>query len=233
MYYNALFMKNIILLQTLCITLTVSAQMSDPVPVKTATNTQLKAELELIYDSDQDIRNQYRIAQKANGFDNPEVYNLGLEINKTDSINTEKVIKILDAHGWVGKSIVGSKGSQALFLVIQHANLQTQNKYLPMMRDAAKNNEASLSSLALLEDRIALREGRHQIYGSQIAAHPVSNEMYVLPLHDPDNVDERRAKMKLGPLKEYVANWKIVWDAESYKNQLPEYEKILKEKKIN
>ena len=221
-------MKNKLLFITLFLAISLTAQTKQ----KEAENPLLKAELEKIYDSDQNIRSQYRIAQKAKGFDDREVYNLGIQMNKIDSINTERVLKILEVHGWVGKSVVGSKASQALFLVLQHASLETQNKYLPMMREAANNNEASLSSVALLEDRVALREGRHQIYGSQIAAHPVTNEFYILPLQDPDHVDERRATMKLGPLKDYVANWKITWDPESYKKQLPEYEKILNEKKM-
>lgn len=54
----------------------------------------------------------------------------------------------------------------------------------------------------------------------------------MLPLIDPDNVDIRRAEMNLGPIAEYVDNWKIVWDVKQYKASLPEYEKILRDKQM-
>ena len=49
--------------------------------------------------------------------------------------------------------------------------------------------------LALLEDRVALRQGKKQIYGSQIGMDPETGEYFVSPLEDPDNVVERRIKM--------------------------------------
>jgi hypothetical protein len=141
-----------------------------------------------------------------------------------DSINLGKVTEILDKYGWVGVDKVGGQANQTLFLVIQHSDLKTQQKYLPMMREAVKNNNASSSSLALLEDRVALGEGKKQIYGSQIGYDNETNTEYVLPLEDPDNVDKRRATVGLGPLADYVKRWNIIWNIEEYKKQLPEIE---------
>jgi hypothetical protein len=86
-----------------------------------------------------------------------------------------------------------------------------------MMREAVKKGNAEKSALALLEDRVALREGRKQIYGSQIGTNKETGEYYVSPLDDPDNVDKRRAGMGLGPLAEYVKQWNITWSVEEYK----------------
>jgi hypothetical protein len=93
-----------------------------------------------------------------------------------------------------------------------------------MMREAVKNKKARASSLALLEDRVNLREGRKQIYGSQIGTFK-DGKYYVQPLEDPDNVDKRRAEVGLGPLNEYTQHWHFNWDAAAYKKQLPEIEK--------
>lgn len=82
------------------------------------------------------------------------------------------------------------------------------------------------NSLALLIDRIEIREGRKQRYGSQIGTNPNNKTLYVLPLIDPDNVDKRRAEVGLGPISEYVKNWNLVWDVEKYKSELPELEKL-------
>ena len=53
------------------------------------------------------------------------------------------------------------------------------------MREAVKKGNAKANSLALLEDRVALRRGGKQIYGSQVTRDSETNEYYVLPLIDP------------------------------------------------
>jgi hypothetical protein len=185
----------------------------------------LQAKLLAIFDDDQQIRQQFIAAQKEYGYQSSQVDSLGKMMMFKDSINLIKVVEILDRHGWVGPDKVGGQANQTLFLVIQHADLATQQKYLPMMREAVKNKNANSSSLALLEDRVALREGRRQMYGSQIGYDDKTNKSYVLPLEDPDNVDKRRAEVGLGSLSDYVKRWDIIWDVEEYKKQLPEIEK--------
>lgn len=188
----------------------------------------LQAELLAIYDEDQKYRIQMNETQKKFGPESKEMQDLWKITDQKDSINLLKVKKILDEKGWVGKDKVGAQANSALFLVIQHADLETQKKYLPMMKEAVTKGNASPASLALLIDRIEIREGRKQIYGSQIGTNPSNKTLYVLPLVDPDNVDKRRAEVGLGPIAEYVKNWNLVWDVEKYKIELPELEKLNK-----
>jgi hypothetical protein len=126
----------------------------------------------------------------------------------------------------VGKDVVGAQANQTLFLVIQHSDLKYQQKYLPMMREAVKKGNAKASSLALLEDRVALREGRKQIYGSQTSMNTTTRKINISPMIDPDNVDKRRAEAGLGTMAEYAAKLGIVWDLETYKKELPEIQKL-------
>lgn len=191
----------------------------------------LQKELLEIFKEDQEIRNQYISAQKKYGYQGKEMDSLGKIMTLKDSLNLKKIVKILDEKGWVGKDKVGGQANQTLFLVIQHSDLKIQQKYLPMMKDAVKKGNANSSSLALLEDRIALREGKKQIYGSQIGTNPTTKKQYVLPLEDPDNVDKRRTEVGLGTLADYVKNWNIVWNIEQYKKDLPEIEEMSKPKK--
>jgi hypothetical protein len=51
-------------------------------------------------------------------------------------------------------------------MVIQHADLPMQERYLPMIRKAERDGEILSSNLAIMEDRIAMRHGEKQIYGS-------------------------------------------------------------------
>jgi hypothetical protein len=192
-------------------------------------NKPLVAILDSIYQDDQSYRMQIDKIQEKHGRNSPEMKALWKTIGEKDSLNLIKVTRILDKHGWLGPGEIGRQGNNTLFLVIQHSDLPVQEKYLPMMREAVKNKKAMPSALALLEDRVALRQGRKQIYGSQIMQD--DNGSYVQPLEDPDNVDKRRAEVGLQPLSEYVKHWNMTWDPEEYKKRLPEYEERMKKAK--
>ena len=181
----------------------------------------LQKELLSIYEEDQGMRMKFMSVYDKPTPDRKKIDSIGKIMNSKDSLNLIKVTKILDTKGWVGKDVVGETANKTLFLVIQHGDLQTQQKYLPMMREAVNKGSANGASLALLEDRVALRQGKKQIYGSQIGRDNETKLYYVSCLEDPDNVDERRAKVGLQPLAEYVSKWQIKWDVEQYKRDLP------------
>jgi hypothetical protein len=191
----------------------------------------LRAELIKIFEDDQSIRHRYVDATKKLGYKNPTVDSLVKIMIYQDSLNLLKITHILDTKGWVGSDKVGGQANQTLFLVIQHSPLKTQEKYLPMMREAVKKGNASANNLALLEDRVALGQGKKQVYGSQIYRDEKTNRFYVAPLLDPDNVDKRRAEAGLGPIAGYVKNWDIHWNVEEYKKELPRLEELSRQGK--
>ena len=186
---------------------------------------QLVKILDNIFHDDQDARQQINDIGKEHGWESKELKKHLKLIKAQDSINIIKIKKILDEHGWLGADVIGNQGSSTLFLVIQHSDLETQNKYLPMMREAVIKGNAKGSDLAFLEDRVALRKGDKQIYGTQIAPDPETGKYIVLPLFDPENVDERRAKAGLGTMQNYISGFGVTWDGEEYKKELPELEK--------
>ncbi len=187
-------------------------------------NKPLQAELLAIYDDDQKDRQNIDGLSKKYGYNSKEVDKLLKTTQYKDSGNQLKVKAILDKYGWVGEDEIGPQANNTLFLMIQHADLATQQTYLPMMRKAVADSKAEPSALALLEDRVALGEKRLQTYGSQICEDSTGTA-YVLPLADPDNVDKRRAEVGLSPLADYVKYWGIKWDVDEYKKQLPAIEK--------
>lgn len=188
-------------------------------------NRPLAAKLDSIYMEDQKYRLQIDEIEKKYGWESKQMQAHWKIIQQKDSVNLIKVKDILDNYGWLGPDVVGQQGSSTLFLVIQHSDQATQEKYLPMMRGAVKNGKASAAELALLEDRVALGQGKRQVYGSQISRDPETEKYYVRPLEDPLNVDKRRLQVGLPPLSEYVRHWQIEWDAEQYKKDLPSIEK--------
>lgn len=184
----------------------------------------LVAILDTIYKEDQGLRRQIRKVEEKYGRDSDEMKTHWKTISKKDSINLIKIQKILDKRGWLGQDIIGGQGNMTLFLVIQHSPIEIQKKYLPMMREAVNKNNARPSNLALLEDRVALRTGKRQIYGSQIGRNQETGEFYVSPIENPEKVDERRAEVGLGTLQEYISNWNITWDVEKHKEMTAKLE---------
>ncbi|MDQ7918072.1 hypothetical protein RBU60_10830 [Mesonia sp. MT50] len=184
----------------------------------------LVATLDTIFKDDQGLRRQISEVEAEYGRDSKEMKAHWATITEKDSINLIKIQEILDERGWLGTDVIGRRGNSTLFLVIQHADLEVQEKYLPMMREAVEKGNAQASSLALLEDRVALRKGEKQIYGSQIGRDQETGEFYVSALIDPENVDERRAKVGLGSIADYVSNWDMTWDVEKHKERMANME---------
>ena len=180
----------------------------------------LRQDLLAIYEDDQGIRRDFMAVVEKEGWKSARAESVGRIMNARDSACLVRVKAILDTRGWVGPKLVGGQANATLFLVIQHADLATQQKYLPMMREAVGRGDARKENLALLEDRVALGEGRKQIYGSQIGYDDSTGKSYLRPLEDPDNVDRRRAEMGLGPLADYLKEYGITWDPAVYKKEL-------------
>lgn len=189
-------------------------------------NWKIIKQLNQILKDDQYDRSQLEVIENKYGRKSSQVDSLWRLIEIKDSINLLKVTTILDKYGWLSPKIIGDDGGSTIFLVIQHAELKTQEKYLPIMRIAGEKGELDLSYLAMLEDRVALRQGKPQIYGTQIS-YDETNEVYFLsPVDDPDNLDKRRAKYNLDPIYSYVIEYDIIWDVDEYKKNLPYYMSI-------
>jgi hypothetical protein len=194
-------------------------------------------QLKIVDEDDKKYRIKIQELGEKYGLQSKKVDSVWVLMNKADSINLKKVKSILDKYGWLGASEIGTVCNIALYRIIQHSDIKTQEHYLPLMREAVKNKKANASDLASLEDRVALRQGNKQIYGTQIGYDPKTHEYYVSPLEDPDNVDKRRAEAGLKPLSEvlefYFDTWKLKWDVEQYKKDLPEILEKIKSKKSN
>ena len=191
----------------------------------------LVAVLDKIYFDDQSTRNQIRAMEEKYGRNSEEMDAFWQTILKKDSINLIKVSKILDERGWPSKKLIGKRGTSTLFLVIQHASQEAQEKYLPLIEKAVADNNLPKRQYAMFYDRLLLRRGKRQVYGTQLAINNESKIPYVLPLEDPINVDIRRAKMGLNTMQENLNRWNLTWDAKAYLKNLPAIE--AKEKELN
>ena len=188
---------------------------------------ELVTKLRLIRDDDQKYRNIYDALRKRRDTSGTafEEQNLRKLMRYRDSVNQVIITPILDTYGWLGPDKVGFMGTQTLFLVIQHAGSEIQEKYLPMMQQAVKEGKALARDLAFLEDRVALRQGKKQLYGSQTWLDRSDGKLYLQPVEDPGNLDKRRAAVWLEPISDYIG---YKWDPAAYINNLPEIERKIK-----
>jgi len=124
--------------------------------------------------------------------------------NALDSRNRQRLDEIVKEHGWPKRSVFGEEASGVAFLVVQHAELDYQKKYLPLIKEAVTQKEARRSDLAMLEDRILTREGKKQIYGTQFRLNQKTQLMELYPIEDEENVDARRVGVGLEPIAQYV-----------------------------
>jgi hypothetical protein len=166
-------------------------------------NKPLMKQLDTILVNDQKYRLLHDSMEAKYGNGSKEFSDFIVEYMRSDSLNLIAVKSILDTYGWLGPDEIGEEGNSTLFLVIQHSNLQTQEKYLPMMKEAVKNGKASPAELALLIDRVEMWNGRPQIYGSQLTGGP-DGKLKFHEIIDEKNVNKRRAEVGLPPLEEYA-----------------------------
>lgn len=182
-------------------------------------NKPLKAQLEQIYKKDQEVRMKIEPIQKEFGANSPQMQAVWEEMAKIDEENKNEVVAILEEHGWPGKSMVGPQANSAVFLVIQHADKETMEKYLPMLRQAAAKGEAAKSHLALMEDRVRMYNGQPQLYGSQIRTNTETGQPELYTIEDEVNVDKRRAEMEMEPLKDYMKRFGMEYQAPQAKSK--------------
>lgn len=168
--------------------------------------TALRTELEAMHTTDQAQRQEMAATGRLHGQNSPQMAELWKKQSASDAKNIARLEEIIGEIGWPKLSDVGGRAASAAFLILQHSDLSYQKKYLPLARAAVAEKEMHGSSLALLEDRILIREGGKQIYGSQVQRN-AAGQWEALPLEDPANVDQRRAAVGLPPLADYLAGF--------------------------
>jgi len=166
-------------------------------------NKPLKQQLDSIYAADQGGRQQYAAIEKQYGEKSPQMAALWKEMAATDARNLQVITALLDRHGWPTTAEVGRMGTNTVFLVIQHSNLATMEKYFPMAKQAMERSDLSKPNFALLQDRLLMWQGKPQIYGSQLKG-DANGKMVFHDIEDEAHVDERRAAIGMEPLASYA-----------------------------
>lgn len=159
--------------------------------------------------ADQAYYYDIQIAEKTSGKTAPIIDSIWNIKQKINDQNLEELEVLLNKEGWPKISEVGYKAASAAFLIIQHSTVEKQKKYLPVLKQLCVEKEASWQAYALMYDRIQTTEGRPQRFGSQVKYNNATNKYELYELEDETKVDEWRRDAGMGPLADYVIQWKI------------------------
>lgn len=152
--------------------------------------------LDTIYELDQGMR------QNGNSIDSAIEHQI-----------LNKAISIVENCGMPTLNNVTEHQMMGLWLVFQHTHHNIRKKYFPLFVKSAEKGDLEMSQIALMEDRILMKEGKPQKYGSQVQQGCTTDwELYNLA--NPETVDKRRLKMGMIPLKEYLLDFGISFEVE-------------------
>ena len=133
-----------------------------------------------------------------------EAIGYALKMEEIDSANLTAVSHILDTYGW--PSGLSDAANKAIFLVIDHSNLKTMNKYIGLFREAVEKGYMSMNDLVTMEDRMLMNAGKPQKYGTQAYSLVEDGKtvIYIWPVEDPDKLDALRKAVGLMPIQSYL-----------------------------
>lgn len=127
------------------------------------------------------------------------------EISPIDKANQEQLLAMLPPEGWFTISRYGRPAAKSAFLIVQHADIELQRRFLPLLEKLVTAGEVEGGDYALMFDRVAMREDRPQRYGSQFLCKAGRWTPYTL--EDPAVVETRRASVGLSSFSENMARF--------------------------
>lgn len=118
----------------------------------------------------------------------------------------DKLCSLLKTHGWITNSLAGEQGTGGfLFLLKNNTSAELQRALLPLVVKAAEKGELKRDLLlASYIDNVRVRAGYKQWFGTQAVER--DGFLYLLPIENEAQVDERRGVYGMEPLRDYIRN---------------------------
>ncbi|MFT5286401.1 MAG: hypothetical protein ACI8TQ_002569 [Planctomycetota bacterium] len=125
------------------------------------------------------------------------------EMQTVDADNTEFLRNIIAEAGWIDVERFGVEASDAAFLIVQHTgDIRLMRTALPLIEADVLAKRLDGQNYALLFDRLQLRLGYLQRYGSQLTT--IDDASLLMPCEDIERVDQFRAEMGMTLLGKYL-----------------------------
>lgn len=126
--------------------------------------------------------------------------NLPKAQKKIDSLNLIVVLDLYEKYGYLNRKIVGPKYEGHMFFIIQHSNLLTMEKFLPIIYNEIKMGRLSVTLYPLLHDRINMLKGKPQEFGTQSTMNEKTGKFELYRTIEMDKVNINRNKYGLKSL---------------------------------
>lgn len=95
---------------------------------------------------------------------------------------------------------------KTIWIVIDHAPLNRQVHYLPLIKQMATEGVIGMAEFATLYDRVAMKQNRPQRYGTQCVQFgtPESLQLFIWAVESPETLDSLRDSVGLGSIADYL-----------------------------
>ena len=166
-----------------------------------------------VRESDQSARLAMIELTRSDQLDIDAVLAAQTKIEEVDSTNRVIVARLLDS-GW--PQGLSEEANNAIWLVIDHAPIDYQLRYMPLIEEQMATGAISKSQYATLFDRIRMRQGEPQRYGTQTVQRRSAEQnasIYVWPIENPRKLNRLRRAMGLTPIKRYCRKVSKVYGA--------------------
>lgn len=174
-------------------------------------NIKLAKTIDSLYEADQSVQIELKRMYEQNA--PKDSLKLQDSLKKATYHNgTSQSKKIYAQFGYPTEKMVGVDAAHHFFVLIQHSDSDRdfQITMLPILDKFSKNGEILRKDYAYLYDRVQHNTGGKQLYGTQPAYDQSGNLfdannkiIYPPDLADPENVDQRRKEVGLGPIEAY------------------------------
>ncbi|MBR6629024.1 MAG: hypothetical protein IKL03_03565 [Bacteroidaceae bacterium] len=161
-----------------------------------------------LHERDQQIRHELMRVQRAFIAEQraelvDSIVMLVEEEERTDSLNRVAVDSLLQ-NGW--PEGLSEQSNQTIWLIIDHGDVEYQERYLPLIEQQAMRGIISLADYATLSDRVNVRRQRPQRYGTQTGYTQRDGETftYVYPIEDIAKLDSLRLSVGLDSMHIYL-----------------------------
>lgn len=171
-------------------------------------DTNLRQQLNDMLSADQKHRGTIDSLSELFGWESETVQTAWANQKAIDEANLLSLEGIFEVYNYPGKSVAGDL-SDVAYYILQRADLETQQKYFPLLKQAVIEGEFSMTKLANFVDRMKVQEERKQVFGTQIIRNPKSAAYEFYPIHDPDLVNQRREEAQLPPIEYEAKFWGI------------------------
>ncbi len=166
----------------------------------------LRVELLKMKDDDQKYRRLMLQLQENKEKNEAKITELIHSITDLDTKHTARMEEIVTKIGWPKISDVGEDGSNAAWVLVQHADKRPdfQNKCLDLLKEAVNAQEAKSTNYAYLYDRVQVAYNEKQVYGTQTQKNALTNKLEFVPIKNEHEVNEKRKDMGLSDIQSYA-----------------------------